>query len=160
MAARAFRGKNHFCLQVKQIKFHLDDCPKYFSYHRDRQFPPVCPCHGWKSCTNYDVYTPTCALQRDGQIFLTIDCSNSDQNSVLTIAVIYLIRNTSVGVLPGLRDALRNDRESIADRVRYSSPLQWFHVASGSQPAFYSTDIEIFYWRVKRPKPADHLRLA
>jgi hypothetical protein len=58
MAAREFRGKSHFCLQEKQIKFHLDDCPKYFSYHQDRQFPPVCPCHGWKSCTKYEcVYT-------------------------------------------------------------------------------------------------------
>jgi hypothetical protein len=70
------------------------------------------------------VYTPTCALQRDGQICLTVGRSDSDQNSVRTVAVVCLIRNTSVAVLPGLRAALRNDHESIADRVRYSSPLQ------------------------------------
>jgi hypothetical protein len=106
------------------------------------------------------IHTTTCALQRDGQIFLTVDRSDCDHNSVLTIAVIYLVRNTSDGILPGLRDALRNDCESIAERVRYSSPLQWFHVASGSQPAFYSTDIGTFYSRLKRPKRADNLRLA
>lgn len=74
--------------------------------------------------TRTSVYTPTCTLQRNGQVFLTVDRSDSDQNSVLTIAVIYLVRNTSVGVLPGLRAALRNDRESFADRVIYSSLLQ------------------------------------
>jgi len=74
--------------------------------------------------TRTSVFTATWALQRDGQIFLTVDRSDSDQNSLLTIAVINLVRNNSVGVLPGLRAALRNDRESIADRVRYSSPLQ------------------------------------
>jgi hypothetical protein len=73
---------------------------------------------------NTSVSTHTCALQRDGQLFLTVDRSDSEQNSALTITVIYLVRNTSVGLLPGLRAALWNNRESIADRVRYYSPLQ------------------------------------
>jgi len=60
---------------------------------------------------NTSVYTITCALQRDGQIFLTVDRSDSDQDSVRTLAVMYLLRNASVGVLPVLRAALRNDRE-------------------------------------------------
>lgn len=60
---------------------------------------------------NTSVYTTTSALQRDGHIFLTVDRSDSDQDSFLTRAVIYLLRNTSVGVLPVLRAALRNDNE-------------------------------------------------
>ena len=110
--------------------------------------------------TGTSVCTPTCTLQRNGQVFLTVDRSDSDQNSVLTIAVIYLVRNTSFGILPGLRAALRNDRESITDRVRHSSSLQWFHIDSGSHPALYSKDIVTFYSRVKRPKHTDHMRLA
>jgi len=60
---------------------------------------------------NTSVYTTTSALQRDGHIFLAVDRSDSDQDSFLTRAVIYLLRNTSVGVLPVLRAALRNDNE-------------------------------------------------
>jgi len=60
---------------------------------------------------NTSVYTTTSALQRDGHIFLTVDRSDSDQDSFLTRAVIYLLKNTSVGVLPVLRAALRNDNE-------------------------------------------------
>jgi len=144
MAARALRGKSHFCLQEKQIKLQSDDCTKYFSCRQDRQFPPVCPCHWWKLCTKYEcvynymrvtegwTHISSCRPQWHWPGFLSYKSCDVFIKEHLVRSIVCVT----------------------------SCPLQWFHITSESHPAFYSTDIGTFYSRVKRPKHADHLRLA
>jgi len=124
MAARALRGKSLFVYKRNKLNSTWKTVLNISATIRIGSYRQSVHVTGESHVRNTSVSTHTCALHTDGQLFLTVDCSDSEQTSVLTITVIYLVRNTSVGLLPGLRAALWNDRESIADRVRYYSPLQ------------------------------------